>query len=86
MNLTDISNLKWSNIIGNKISYIRQKTNKRINVPITDNIRTILDYFRPHETPKTNAFIFPILNSNVHLTPSQIKDRIKKVYKRVNKE
>jgi len=86
MNLTDISNLKWSNIIGNKISYIRQKTNKRINVPITDNIRTILDYFRPHETPKTNAFIFPILNSNVHLTPSQIKDRIKKVNKRVNKD
>ena len=30
MNLTDIANLKWSDIIGNKISYIRQKTNKRI--------------------------------------------------------
>jgi len=86
MNLTDIANLKWSDIIGNKISYLRQKTNKRINVPITDNIRSIIDFFRPTESPYTNTFIFPILDLNVHITPSQIKDRIKKVNKRVNRD
>lgn len=86
INLTDIANLKWSSIYGNKISYIRQKTGKRINFPMTDNIKLILDYFKPVGAADASSFIFPILNTFVHNSPSQVKDRINKVNKRVNKD
>ncbi|WP_287418951.1 hypothetical protein [Candidatus Brachybacter algidus] len=86
INLTDIANLKWSSIYGNKISYIRQKTGKRINFPITDNITLILEYFKPVGAIDATSFIFPILNQDIHKSPSQIKDRINKVNKRVNKD
>ena len=75
-----------SSIYGNKISYIRQKTGKRINFPITDNITLILEYFKPVGAIDATSFIFPILNQDIHKSPSQIKDRINKVNKRVNKD
>lgn len=85
INLTDIAKLKWSNVIGNKISFIRQKTGKRINLPMTENVKQILNYFSHDNNPHPDNYIFPILKINIHNTPTQIEDRIHKVNKRVNK-
>jgi len=84
MNLTDIAKLTWSNVVGNKISFIRQKTGKRINIPITDNMKRIIQYFQNDNTTPDD-YIFPILNIKLHITATQIEDRIHKVNKRINK-
>ena len=38
INLIDIGNLKTANIVGNKLIYIRCKTCKKINIPLSDNL------------------------------------------------
>ena len=42
INFTDIANLKPSNIIEGRLIYIRQKTNKKINIPLSNESVTII--------------------------------------------
>jgi len=86
MNFTDMANLKWENIQGNKITYIRQKTGGRINVPITQNLLDLLNIWRSKTGSELNNYVLPILDRSKHKTPTQKDDRINKILKRVNKD
>ncbi len=86
MNFIDMAKLKWSDIEGNRLNYIRSKTGKPFNMEIMLPVMNILEYYRPFTASKKSNYIFPILNKEVHIKPAQILDRVKKVNKSVNKE
>lgn len=81
INFTDMANLKMSNIVEERLIYIRQKTKKKINVPLADEAKVILNkYFN-----QSNGYIFPILDESVHNSETQKYNRKKKVLLKVNR-
>jgi len=84
INFIDIANLKWADITDNIIHYERSKTGKELNFKLTPEAVEIIEYWKP--LTKNNEYVFPILNSKKHITPTQIKDRAKKVIGRVNRD
>ncbi len=81
MNFKDMAMLTKDNIYNGRIRYIREKTGKHITIGISENIQTILDEFRKEES----EYIFPLLN-DLHKSPEQIKNRVKKCLKKYNKD
>ena len=81
INMTDIANLKQSNIQNNRLIYARQKTGKKISISLTDNAKVIIDKYADK---CSNDYIFPFLNDNVHKTEAQRYRRRKKVLRNVN--
>ncbi len=82
ISFTDIANLKHENIINSRLVYIRQKTHGRINIPISDVAKEIINKYSNTD----NEYIFPILNHRIHKTEMQQYNRKKKVILKVNRE
>lgn len=85
MNFTDLAQLKWSNLLNDRIIYIRAKTGKHYDIKIQPRTQVILNYYS-NGNEYTNDYIFPILNPEMHKIPQSIKDRTNKINKRVNKD
>jgi site-specific recombinase XerD len=83
INLTDVANLKGSNIINDRLVYIRQKTGKKINIPLSEKAKAIILKYASKEL--SNKYLFPILNDETHKTEAQRYRRRKKVLRNVNK-
>lgn len=81
INFVDISRLKHENIIGNQLSYIRKKTNKRITIPLQTKALEIIEKNKQINNP----YLFPIL-SPFHKTEQQKVNRVHKVISKVNKQ
>ena len=81
ISFSDMANLKPDNIINGRLIYIRQKTYRRINIPLCDEAKVIINKY----TKPNNEYIFPILNHTVHITEMQQYNRKKKVILKVNK-
>lgn len=84
MNFYDMMMLKWKNVEGDKIVYVRRKTKGRFAIRITPPVKEILDYYKQKSKSNTTDYIFPILLS-ADLTPMQIELRKDKVLKAYNK-
>ncbi len=88
MNITDIAHLKYKDIDGEYIKFIRTKTKNTNNVLspisifITDELRTIINKWGNSEKKKENL-IFPILNSNDNAEKQRAK--VQQFTKMVNK-
>ncbi|MDR2146470.1 MAG: site-specific integrase [Tannerella sp.] len=80
MNFADMANLTPENIINGRLSYVRQKTHKKITVSLSANALAIIEKYRH----LSNGYLFPILDSGVHITEIQKYNRKKKVLKSVN--
>ena len=83
INFTDISSLKISNLIDNKLVYIRKKTKKKISTPLSDEALQIIQKYAVGKT-KPSDYIFPVLDDVVHKTETQKFNRSQKVLRRVN--
>lgn len=83
INLTDIANIKPTNIIENQLRYTRQKTGKKINVVLIPNAIEILSKF--NETAILTGYCFPILDKRIHKTAQQKHNRIHKVLGHVSR-
>ncbi len=86
MNLGDIFRLKYSNIQGNEIFFVRTKTkNKRtevnISVPYIDTLKTIVTRWGQKAINK-NVYIFPVLGGD--MTEEQKKKRINDKISNIN--
>jgi integrase len=81
INLTDIANLKQSNIQNNRLVYMRQKTGKKISISLSDKAKETI---QKYADKCSNDYIFPFLNDNVHKTEIQRYRRRKKVLRNVN--
>lgn len=82
MNFIDISFLKWENVQGDKLYYIRSKNKKNFIMRIKPEVAKIIEYYK---TNRITEYIFPIINKN-DLTPIQIRYRQDKILKKFNKE
>jgi len=85
MNLHDMANLKWSDILNDRIRYIRAKTGKHYDIKVQPRIQEILNLYS-QGNENTDEYVFSILNNQIHKTAQSKKDRIKKITKRVNKD
>ena len=81
INLTDIANLKQNNIVNDRLVYSRQKTGKRISIPLSESAKQII---RKYKDKCSTDYIFPFLDDNVHKTEAQKYRRRKKVLRNVN--
>jgi integrase len=86
INFVDIAHLKWSNLINGRIFYRRAKTGNELNFKLAEPALGIIEHFKITKTPVQGDYIFPILNKEIHITPTQKHNRIHKVLTRVNKE
>jgi len=83
MNFSDIAKLEWSNIDNDRVYYTRSKTGKNYNVKLLPPAIEILDHYR---AIKTDKYVFPILNENIHKTAISIDNRIEKLNKQTNSD
>jgi integrase/recombinase XerD len=87
MNLNDIFRLKYKNIAGDEIVFLRQKTaskrkTKPIAVPIDEDMQRIIDIYGTKPI-LPDSYIFNVLIDG--LTPEQETARIKQATKQTNK-
>ena len=80
INFVDMAYLKPENIENGRLSYIRQKTGKRINVTLCSKAAQIIQNYSRHN----GEYLFPILHMNKHVTPIQCHNRIHKMLSKVN--
>lgn len=83
INFTDIANLTSNNIVDGRLIYIRQKTNRKINIPLGEEAMAIIGKYSSNSL--SSGYLFPILNKEVHITETQKYNRRKKVLLKVNR-
>lgn len=83
MNFVDMMKLKWENVQGDRILYIRSKTKGRFTVKMLKPVKQIVAYYKAQNRP-TN-YVFPILLKE-NLTPVQIENRKHKTLSKFNKQ
>lgn len=81
ISFSDMANLKLGNITNDRLVYTRQKTHRKINVPIANEAKEIMRKY----IDSNNEYIFPILNHTIHKTEMQQYNRKKKVILKVNR-
>jgi len=69
INPSDIARLKYSNIVGDTIMFVREKTKNKthqaeISIPISAQMRRIIDH-HSNKAIGHDAYLFPILKSNM---------------------
>lgn len=83
MNFVDMMKLKWENIQGNRVLYIRSKTKGRFSVKMLEPVKQIIAYYKTQKRP--TDYVFPILLKK-NLTPMQIENRKHKTLSKFNKQ
>lgn len=83
MNFIDMMKLKWGNIQGDRILYIRSKTKGRFTVKMVEPVMKIIAYYKSQN--RLTDFVFPILLKE-NLTPIQIENRKHKTLRKFNKQ
>ena len=78
INFIDVAKLKWTHIQNDRIYYTRSKTGKKMNFIILDPLKEILNYWAPITGLDRSNYIFPILNKKIHITGTQILNRVHK--------
>lgn len=84
INFVDIAYLKWSGLEGDRLIYERKKTGTSFTLKLQQPALDIIEYWRPLTETGGNEYIFPILSSKKHYTPTQIDNRVHKVLTQVN--
>ncbi|WP_324675536.1 site-specific integrase [Hymenobacter sp. GOD-10R] len=90
INFVDLAQLRWKDINGTgetqRLSYVRQKTGGKFSLRLLAPAAVVIDSYRPHTFAGPDSYVFPVLDSKKHTTPTQIKNRLHKVLGQVNKD
>jgi len=87
INFVDIANLRWSNIEGERLYYIRSKTGQIFNIKLLPQALAIIDYWKPVTYKgSSDDYIFPILNRQRHTEAIQINNRLHKILGQTNQD
>ncbi len=90
INFVDMATLRWKNIGTDlddkpRLVYTRQKTGGKFSLRLMPVVLAILERYKP-ATTYSSGYIFPILNTVLHKTPSQIHNRCSKIMGQVNQD
>jgi len=83
MNFTDMAFLKWMDINGDRMIYVRKKTGELFNIKLLEPAIKILENYKRIDQSK-NDYVFPLLSS-AHKTPQTIFNRKVKMLRAINK-
>jgi len=83
MNFIDMTYLKWEQITESHTDYRRRKTGGQFSIPRNQHVNAILEYFKDAYQSK-DGYVFPILDSSIHVTRKQQYTRKKTALKAVN--
>lgn len=91
INFVDLSQLRWHNLSTDsegkpRINYTRQKTNGFFSLRLLPSALAIIEQYRGFTQITNDRYIFPILNTETHKTPNQIKYRLTKILGQVNQD
>ena len=87
INFIDIANLKWSNIEGERLHYVRSKTGQLFNIKLLPQAQSIIDYWKPITYKgQGNDYVFPILDHQYHNDPKKVQNRLHKVLGQTNQD
>ena len=94
INFVDLAQLRWCDLSGaavgtgypDRLHYVRQKTGGKFSQRLLAPAGAIVDAYRPLTYATPASYVFPILDTTRHLTPSQIKNRLHKVLGQVNSD
>ena len=84
ISLVDVANLTPDNITDGRLIYERQKTHGMINLVMLDEAKAIIGRYAGYCAKA--GYLFPILDSRVHITPMQRFNRVRKLCRQINKE
>jgi integrase len=84
INFIDLAKLKWSNKQEDRIFYNRSKTGKNLHFILLDPLKDILNYWYPISGLDKTNYIFPILDKQRHISPTQVLNRIHKKISQTN--
>jgi integrase len=86
INYVDMAQLKWRNVQGGRLQYVRQKTGGLFNLKLPAVALAILDHYRPATYIGPDAYVFGVLDSVRHKTQLQIANRLHKIKGQVNQD
>lgn len=86
INYVDMAQLRWRNVQGGRLQYVRQKTGGLFNLKLSTQVNDILDYYRQFTFTGPDSYVFGIINSEKHQTPVQIANRLHKIKGQVNQD
>ncbi|MBC3786480.1 site-specific integrase [Spirosoma utsteinense] len=89
ISFTDLASLRYQDLTtdsdGNtRLTYVRQKTGGKFSIRMLTPALSIVDRQRPLTYNGLDSYVFGILNRASHKTPTQIKNRLKKIIGQVN--
>ena len=84
INFIDMAMLRWTGIRAGRVHYCRKKTKGQFTISLLEPAKVIVDYYRSHNYPDPDGYVFPILKAGVHVSPTQIDNRVDKVNRQVN--
>lgn len=84
INFIDMAMLRWTGIRAGRVHYCRRKTKGQFTISLLEPAQAIIDYYRLHNHQGRDGYVFPILKSEVHVSPTQIDNRVDKVNRQVN--
>lgn len=82
MNFTDMAFLKWNDIHGDRLQYVRQKTKERFSIGLLPPAIEILAYYKKENKLKSD-YVFPILHER-YATPTAVHNRKLKMLRKIN--
>jgi len=85
INFIDMAMLRWSSIREGRLYYYRKKTKELFTINLLEPAQVILDHYKQTNYSSADGYVFPILNTKVHITPVQVDNRVDKVNRQVNK-
>ncbi|AUD04650.1 site-specific integrase [Spirosoma pollinicola] len=86
INYVDIAQLRWGNVQGGRLQYVRQKTGGLFNLNLSAQLNVLLDYYRPLTDNGPDSYVFAILSPEKHQTPLQIANRLHKIKGQINQD
>ncbi|WP_461075018.1 phage integrase SAM-like domain-containing protein [Spirosoma flavus] len=86
INYVDMAQLRWRNVQGGRLQYVRQKTGGLFNLKLSNKALAILNYYRPFTFIGPDSYVFGILNPEKHQSPVQIANRLHKIKGQVNQD
>ena len=89
INFIDLAGLRYRDLTtdsdGNtRLTYVRQKTGGKFSIRLLTPALSVVDRYRPLTCNGPDSYVFSILNGSKHKTPTQIKNRLKKIIGQVN--
>lgn len=68
INFIDMAMLQWTGIRAGRVHYCRRKTKGHFTINLLEPAQGIIDYYRQHNHPCPEGYVFPILKIGVHVS------------------